>query len=178
MTRPVHDMKLVGILGAQAVLIFALDLFCDTHLCLWLLYFLPLLGTARLPSAHVTIYGAVLIFVLVVGVGLCKLGQTPWEEIFIPRALAIYALGLTAVLLVRGKQFGTRARDAVALAETQLRGSESESRLRNDLEIARQTLHGLSQQHHEACQTQNFAEAGRIQAEVEKVISVLQDRLS
>jgi hypothetical protein len=171
-------MKLVGILGAQAVLIFALDLFCDTHLCLWLLYFLPLLGTARLPSVGATIYGAIAISVLVVAGGLCKLGQTPWEEIFVPRALAIYALGLTAVLLVRGKQFGTRARDAVAEAEIHVRESDAEGRLRKDLETAKQTLHGLSQQHHEACEVQNSAEAGRIQAEIEKLLGVLNERLS
>ena len=34
------------------------------------------------------------------------------DDLYVPRALGIYALGLTAVLLIRGKQFGAQ----VALA--------------------------------------------------------------
>lgn len=171
-------MKLVGILGAQTILILALDLFCDTRLCLWLLYFLPLLGTARHPSVRLTVYGAGLFILLVTMVGFFKLGQTSWEEIFVPRALVIYALGLTAVLLVRGKHFGTRAREAVVEAEVQMRDANAENRLRNDLEIARHSLHGLTQQHREACLAKKDAEAGRIAAEVEKLLGVLEERLS
>src|SRR4051794_16995364 len=100
-------MKLVGILGAQTLLIFALDLYFDTHLGLWLLYFLPLLGTARVRSIRVTLGGAILLSLLIVSAGFCKLDQVSWEEIFVPRVLGVYALGLTTVLLIRGKQFGT-----------------------------------------------------------------------
>jgi hypothetical protein len=59
-----------------------------------------------------------------------------------------------------------------------MRDSAAENPLRKDLEIARHTLHSLSQQHHEACEAHNDAEAGRIQAEIEKLLGVLHERLS
>jgi hypothetical protein len=171
-------MRLVAILGAQTVLIFALDLYFDSHLCLWLLYFLPLLGTARHPSLRLTVVAALLLPILLVGVGLCKLGQFPWEEIFIPRALAIYALGLTAVLLIRGKQFGTRAMDAVAEAGQQMHESDTTERLRRDVELARQKIRGLSDQLREAYQTNNQSGAEGTQVEIERLLRSLHERLS
>jgi hypothetical protein len=112
-------MKLVGILSAQTALILGLDLYFNTRLGLWLLYFLPLLGSARIPSIRVTLcFGLALPLLIGLG-GLCKIGQVPWEEIVVPRALAIYALGLTAVFLIRGKQFGAKAMEAFAEAALQ-----------------------------------------------------------
>ena len=60
---------------------------------------------------------------LIVLGGLCNIGQVPWEEIVVPRTLTIYALGLTAVFLIRGKQFGAKAMAAFAEAASQ-RGNE------------------------------------------------------
>lgn len=117
-------MKLVGILSAQTALILGLDLYFDTRLGLWLLYFLPLLGSARIPSVRVTFVCGVGLPLLILAGGLCKIGQVPWEEILFPRTLGLYALGLTAVLLIRGKQFGARAMDAFAEAASQSRNTE------------------------------------------------------
>ena len=113
-------MKLVGILSAQTALILGLDLYFNTRLGLWLLYFLPLLGSARIPSIRVTLSFALVLPVLIALGGVRNIGQVPWEEIVVPRTLTIYALGLTAVLLIRGKQFGAKAMEAVAEAASQM----------------------------------------------------------
>ena len=105
-------MKLVGIVSIQTALVLGLDLYFNTHLGLWLLYFLPLLGSARVPSIRLSVSLGVILPLLIVLGGLCKIGQVPWEEIVVPRTLAIYAFGLTAVFLIRGKQFGAQARAA------------------------------------------------------------------
>lgn len=170
-------MKLLVILSAQIVLIFALDLSFATNLGLWLLYFLPLLGTARLPSIRVTLFGAMLASALLVGVGFSKLGQAPWEEIFVPRVLAVYALGLTAVLLIRGKQFGSRAMDAVAAAAQQPRGQDEPRDIRDDVAAARQQLGGLAHELHAAFQAQNQETIARIQGEIENILARLGELL-
>jgi hypothetical protein len=120
-------MKLVGILSAQTALILGLDLYFNTRLGLWLLYFLPLLGSARMPSIRLTLCIGIVLPLLLVGGGLSKIGQVPWEEIVVPRTLAIYALGLTAVFLVRGKQFGAQAMAAFAEAASRTDNEEKAS---------------------------------------------------
>ena len=170
-------MKLVGILGAQAALILGLDLYFETRLGLWLLYFLPLLGSARVPSVRVTLVFALVPSLLILVVGLCKIGQDPWEEIFVPRVLAVYALGLTAVLLIRGKQFAIRAGDAFAEAAAQTRKHAEESRQRGDVDLALERLRILFRQLDDARRTQDQELAGTFRNEIEHVLGVISVRL-
>jgi hypothetical protein len=118
-------MKLLGILSFQAALVLGLDLYFDTRLGFWLLYFLPLLGTARVPSIRVSVVFALALPLLILVGGLCQIGRVPWEQILLPRAFAVYALGLTAVFLIRGKQFGAQAMEAFAEAASRTRNEEN-----------------------------------------------------
>src|SRR5262249_377129 len=139
-------MKLIGILAGQTVLVVVLDIYFDTCLGLWLLYFLPLLGTARVPGVRVTLVGATIVACLLLAVGVFKICQVSSVEIFIPRALAVYALGLTAVLLIRGKQFGIQAMHAVANAAADPPSAGTDGLLRRDIDFARERLLILSAQ--------------------------------
>jgi hypothetical protein len=117
-------MSILAILGAQAALILGLDLYFDSRLCLWLLYFLPLLGTTRAPGVRITVLFAIALATLMLAGGLTKIGQAPWHFIFVPRALAVYPLALTAVLIVRGKQFTENVRDILADVAVQTQNPE------------------------------------------------------
>ena len=84
-------MRIAAILSAQTALVLGLDLYFDTRLGLWLLYFLPLLGSARIPSVRATLAFALVVSLLILLVGCCKIGLVPWEQIVVPRGLSIYA---------------------------------------------------------------------------------------
>ncbi len=167
-------MRIVGILSVQTVLILGLDLYFDTRLGLWLLYFLPLLGSARIPSIRVTVVCGILLSSLMLVTGLGKMGgEVPWMEVFVPRALGAYALGLTAVFLVRGKQFGSRAMNAFAEAASQTQSQDEASRRRGDLNDARQRLEILCRQLVRAQRAQDQEVAGKLQGEIEQLLDSL-----
>jgi hypothetical protein len=170
-------MTLTWILAAQTALILGLDLSLNPRLCLLLLYFLPLLGTARTPSLRATwIFGIILSVLLLAG-GLIKLGQAPWAEIFVPRLLAVYPLALTAVLILRGKEFGVRAVHAVSEAASQPGTTGDNEALGRDMELGRRGLLQLTRQLSEARRASDAKAVDRTLGEIEKLLAVLEDRI-
>lgn len=170
-------MNLITILAVQTALIGCLDLSFDTSLGLWLLYFLPLLGTARTPSLKVTVVFALLLPILIVAVGLLKIGSSSWWVTFVPRVLGIYALALTAVFIVRGKRLGRQATQMLADAASGIRTELDENSLRGDVALARQRLEQLSRELLEARAAGNGDRATRLEQEFNRIVNALTERL-
>jgi hypothetical protein len=169
-------MTLNWILAAQTVLILGLDLFLPGRLNLWLLYFLPLLGTARTPSIRITSFFGFLLSFLILAGGLLRIGQLPWMEIFVPRLLAVYALALTAVLILRGKQFGERAMQAVSEAAQQPGPGSVDEVFRKEMELIQRALLRLSDQLREAHLRGDLSKIGTIQTELAQLQAALSER--
>ncbi len=170
-------MNLIWILAAQTALILGLDLFLNARLCLFLLYFLPLLGTARTPSIRATWLFGVLLSVLMLAGGLFKLGQAPWAEIIVPRLLAVYPLALTAVLILRGKEFGARAMHAVSEAALQPGVGDDTEPLLRDMKLGRVGLQQLAGRLSKARESGNPSSVDNILGEIEKLLAVLGERM-
>ena len=177
--RPARrSMNLITILVVQTALTCCLDLYCDTSLGLWLLYFLPLLGTARTRSLRVTVVFALLLPILIVAVGLLKIGSSSWGTTFVPRVLGIYALALTAIFIVRGKRLGLRATQMLSDAVKGPGHESAENSLQVDVALARQCVERLSQELTSARSAGNMERAAALEQEFHRVLNALTERLS
>ncbi len=171
-------MSLLAILVVQTALTCGLDLYFDTSLGFWLLHFLPLLGTARTPSMRITFAFALLLPLLIVAVGLVKIGSSSWGDTFVPRALGIYALTLTAIFIVRGKRLGIQASQMLAEAASGSRTELEEDSLHDDVDLARQRLEQLAHELTEARTEGNGERVAALEQEFIRIMKALTTRLS